>query len=152
MTAPMRIQMSRQRPWRKEHPDAIIVDRRTKWGNPFFAGGPSGLVREPAVSNPGRPWEYEGRISGPGRHDYHHADGHVTVCTVRAMKPNEIILCFQAMVTGGGWPLDFMGQSRYPSIDVIRAELAGKDLACWCPESQPCHADVLLGIANEVVA
>lgn len=27
-------------------------------------------------------------------------------------------------------------------------ELAGKDLACWCPLDQPCHADVLLELAN----
>ncbi len=26
--------------------------------------------------------------------------------------------------------------------------LAGKDLACWCPLDQPCHADVLLELAN----
>lgn len=30
----------------------------------------------------------------------------------------------------------------------IRAYLRGKDLACWCPLDQPCHADVLLEIAN----
>lgn len=30
----------------------------------------------------------------------------------------------------------------------IRAELRGKDLACFCPLDQPCHADVLLEIAN----
>tara|TARA_B100000965_G_scaffold331170_3_gene295215 strand:+ start:1999 stop:2331 length:333 start_codon:yes stop_codon:yes gene_type:complete len=35
-----------------------------------------------------------------------------------------------------------------PSKAEIRAELAGKDLACWCPPGQPCHADVLLEIAN----
>jgi hypothetical protein len=28
-------------------------------------------------------------------------------------------------------------------------ELRGKDLMCWCPLDQPCHADVLLEIANE---
>lgn len=28
--------------------------------------------------------------------------------------------------------------------------LAGKDLACWCPLDQPCHADVLLAAANRV--
>lgn len=28
-------------------------------------------------------------------------------------------------------------------------ELRGKDLACWCPLDQPCHADVLLEIANK---
>ena len=26
--------------------------------------------------------------------------------------------------------------------------IAGRDLACWCPLDQPCHADVLLEIAN----
>lgn len=36
----------------------------------------------------------------------------------------------------------------YPSYEEIRAELAGKNLGCWCPLSQPCHADVLLHIAN----
>lgn len=33
-------------------------------------------------------------------------------------------------------------------IAEIRTELAGRDLACWCPLDQPCHADVLLEIAN----
>lgn len=28
-------------------------------------------------------------------------------------------------------------------------DLRGKDLACWCSLDQPCHADVLLRIANE---
>lgn len=27
-------------------------------------------------------------------------------------------------------------------------DLRGKNLACWCPLDQPCHADVLLEIAN----
>jgi hypothetical protein len=26
--------------------------------------------------------------------------------------------------------------------------LRGKDLACWCPPDLPCHADVLLDLAN----
>lgn len=39
-------------------------------------------------------------------------------------------------------------------VEVARLELKGKDLACWCPlldshgNYQPCHADVLLEIAN----
>jgi hypothetical protein len=32
--------------------------------------------------------------------------------------------------------------------DEIRADLAGRDLACWCPLDQPCHADILLRMAN----
>jgi hypothetical protein len=33
---------------------------------------------------------------------------------------------------------------------AVRAgwELRGRDLACWCPLDQPCHADVLLELAN----
>ena len=31
---------------------------------------------------------------------------------------------------------------------ALRRELAGRDLACWCPLGQPCHADVLLELAN----
>ena len=27
-------------------------------------------------------------------------------------------------------------------------QLRGKNLACWCPLDQPCHADVLLELAN----
>jgi len=48
-----------------------------------------------------------------------------------------------------------------PVIGVIQAqdnlltyghELRGKDLACWCALDQPCHADVLLEIVNEVTS
>ena len=31
-------------------------------------------------------------------------------------------------------------------------QLRGKNLACWCPLDQPCHADVLLDLANGPVA
>lgn len=30
------------------------------------------------------------------------------------------------------------------------APLKGKNLACWCAPGQPCHADVLLKMANEI--
>jgi hypothetical protein len=35
-----------------------------------------------------------------------------------------------------------------PDADEIRATFEGRDLACFCPLNQPCHADVLLDIAN----
>lgn len=34
------------------------------------------------------------------------------------------------------------------SVDDVRRELAGRDLACWCRPDLPCHADVLLEVAN----
>jgi hypothetical protein len=35
-----------------------------------------------------------------------------------------------------------------PTVGDINRELRGKDLACWCPLDKPCHADVLLELAN----
>lgn len=34
--------------------------------------------------------------------------------------------------------------------DLLRdlPRLRGRDLACWCPLDAPCHADVLLALAN----
>jgi Domain of unknown function (DUF4326) len=45
----------------------------------------------------------------------------------------------------------------YPSDAEIRAELGGRDLACWCPapaEGEPdvCHGSVLLSLANPALA
>lgn len=34
------------------------------------------------------------------------------------------------------------------TMAAARRELLGHDLACWCAEGQPCHADVLLRLAN----
>jgi len=35
-----------------------------------------------------------------------------------------------------------------PSIAEIHQQLAGQNLACWCKPGAPCHADVLLEMAN----
>jgi hypothetical protein len=38
---------------------------------------------------------------------------------------------------------------RFPSVrDRIRHELGGRDLGCFCPLDVPCHADVLIEVAN----
>ncbi|MFA4084817.1 DUF4326 domain-containing protein [Mycobacteroides salmoniphilum] len=42
----------------------------------------------------------------------------------------------------------FYRQAFAPDAAEIRAELRGHDLACWCPLDQPCHADVLVELAN----
>jgi hypothetical protein len=34
-------------------------------------------------------------------------------------------------------------------VQRIKSELPGKNLACWCKLGEPCHADILLKIANE---
>lgn len=38
---------------------------------------------------------------------------------------------------------------QYPMLVAdIKQRLRGKNLACWCPLNLPCHADILLEIAN----
>lgn len=37
------------------------------------------------------------------------------------------------------------------SARELVAPLRGKNLACWCPLDQPCHADILLELANQPV-
>lgn len=48
----------------------------------------------------------------------------------------EAVACFSAL-------LKFNGLTRR-----ARTELRGKNLACFCELGQPCHADVLLEVAN----
>ncbi|WPO85429.1 DUF4326 domain-containing protein [Herbiconiux sp. KACC 21604] len=93
-----RIQMSRQHPWRADNPDAVRVDRNTKWGNPFRVGV-NAFNRANAVD------QFREMVMRPGR-------------------------------SFGGFR------------EQVRTDLAGRDLACWCPLDQPRHADVLLEIAN----
>ena len=46
------------------------------------------------------------------------------------------------------WYLEYLEDDE-ELLDLVRQELRGRDLACWCPHDQPCHADVLLLAANE---
>ena len=56
------------------------------------------------------------------------------------MTRAEAVWLYEAWMTGS--PIDPLVPKPDPS------ELRGKDLACWCPLDQPCHADVLLKLAN----
>ena len=46
------------------------------------------------------------------------------------------------------WPTKFKGAVEPLDANIGLRELGGHDLACWCPLDQPCHADVLLELAN----
>jgi len=54
--------------------------------------------------------------------------------------------------TFGGRPLsaqEAVAQFRAHTAPLLPVEeLRGKDLACWCKEGEPCHADILLELAN----
>lgn len=38
--------------------------------------------------------------------------------------------------------------AQAPLVAAIKRDLGGKSLACWCKPGDPCHADILLEIAN----
>ncbi|MEU7787702.1 DUF4326 domain-containing protein [Amycolatopsis sp. NPDC049159] len=119
---PKRIQRKRTAGWRMPE-GAVYVGRPSKWGNPID-------------------------LSDVGSQFPSLDDEQVARMVVRD---------FQALAARGelsfpNW--QFVGGRRgpvawtYPSVAEIRAELAGRDLACWCPLDQPCHAELLLEIAN----
>lgn len=61
----------------------------------------------------------------------------------------DAVLRFRLWLAGSvtEWP----GTKAHAARDQILArlpELRGKNLACWCKPGQPCHADVLLELAN----
>jgi hypothetical protein len=57
----------------------------------------------------------------------------------------ELVALFRA----GVFSADRTGKwKRYPPIEEIPRLLRGHDLGCWCPLDMPCHADVLLEVAN----
>lgn len=132
MSAPKRVQMTRNKPWRAEHPDAVIVDRRTKWGNPFKVGDritPS-HPHWPVVAPSHAPW---GVVRPRGWQDFDVVDAEHAVALFRTYLDRTVV---------GG----------YTMTTHVQAELHRKDLACWCKPGDPCHADVLLELANQETA
>ena len=119
---PKRIQRQRHKGWKKPA-NTVIVDRTTKWGNPIS-------IAEVAEQYP----SLEGR--------------QVATLVVRDFET----LARQGSLHLPNWR--FLGGARgpvtwtYPSADEICAELAGRNLCCPCPPGRPCHADVLLELAN----
>ncbi len=102
-------------------PERIQLSRRKGWRKP------EGAIVVARPSKWGNPYTLaELRIDYPG------AD----VEELRRMATSD----FRVMLEGK-WGED---RGDYPLV----TELAGHDLACWCPLDQPCHADVLLELAN----
>lgn len=70
---------------------------------------------------------------------------------------NEFAVGDEVRLDIGGAISYFRILDRQHAVNLFRSwqatslpipELRGKDLACWCPLDQPCHADVLLALAN----
>lgn len=116
---PERIQMSRQRPWRENSPDAVVIARPAKWGNPFQIGGnrPELFV-----------FTTNGVVWTTPRSDSAVREAH----TEAARRFPEALIA---------------GDLGY-TLDDVRRELAGRPVACWCAPDLPCHGDDLIHFAN----
>lgn len=121
---PRRIQLSRRKGWRMPH-GAREVDRSTAFGNPVTCQ-----------------WPHQCSRNG----------GDVECCVDTFRHYVETGLANEPTRTGRlGIALEAM--AGYPQrAELVRRlpELCGRDLACWCSPEKPCHADVLLEIANKV--
>lgn len=126
MTTPKRIQRRRTKGWTRPA-GVVCVDRTSTWGNPWVvnpaADGSYHLARR--TGWPSR-WPYPGRRY-----------------TTREAAALAAVALYRRWVV----------MTRRP-VAVLR----GKDLACWCPvldaagSRVPCHADVLIELANRGTA
>jgi hypothetical protein len=119
---PTRIQRRRTRGWRA--PDGTVyVGRGTRWGNPWVVA----RTRTGWAVNwtkPGRP-QPAWTASTSDQHAAH--------------------------LMAVGLYREYL--SVNPGLaQKAREELAGLDLMCWCPDSMPCHATVLLELAAKATA
>lgn len=62
----------------------------------------------------------------------------------RASLPIDAVRAYQRWLR---WDGDLRSVGIPPTREEIK-HLAGKNLMCWCRLDQPCHADVLLELAN----
>lgn len=115
---PERIQLRRTKGFRLRDisPNAIVVARPTKWGNPW-------VVHMHTLAR-----------CGP---DLIHCPPYIADDRADAVRKYRHALLYPLMY-----------DPPMPDVDEIRYQLRGHDLACWCPPG-PCHADVLLGLAND---
>jgi len=75
--------------------------------------------------------------------------------TTRWGNPFTIAECGSAAIAvaqHGRWmrgEIGAPGGVEPPARDALRSALAGRNLACWCALNGPCHADLLLILANK---
>lgn len=126
---PIRIQRKRIKGWEKP-PNTVYVGRGTKWGNPFKL-----------INNK---WYLTWGISEFG------IGGEPTI--------EDVLRWYEKLFKNGKVRLTEITNvqyyfneyhKRFKFLDL--SELKGKNLMCWCKLDSPCHADILLKLANKEI-
>lgn len=125
---PLRIQRRRLRGWRMP-PNTIYVGRPTIWSNWF-------------VELNGVVWLSDGR-----------GEGIAYIARPEGDAPYNPAALFMAWIDERTTIMlpakhEALVEQKRRTILARIEELRGNNLACWCPPDRPCHADVLLEIAN----
>lgn len=125
MAAPIRVQQRRTKGWRMPE-NTVSVARPSRFGNPIT------VTAEPCTE------------AGVGGVCFIVRDTTVRNKTIShehdmATAREVAVSAFRAGVQHG-----LFGYG----VGEVRAQLRRKNLACFCPLDQPCHADVLLELAN----
>ena len=131
---PIRIQRQRTKGWRMPE-NTVYVGRPTKWGNPYP------VVR--AYKNKrGESWWVlkQCLLGGEGSPVFWGVDDVKNMCETALEARIRAVEMFRELIE--------QNIIKNFSIERIRNELRGKNLACFCPLDHPCHADVLLEMAN----
>ena len=114
-----RIQLSRKRGWTMP-PNTVKADRSTGFGNPYRVS----LAKSRDGKPLDKPWVVESN-----------AHAIMWMFATKDEATAAAVRLFTETMT------DHMK-------DKVRLALKGKNIACWCSTGSPCHADVLLEIAN----
>lgn len=121
---PERIQRKRTKGFKLPE-NTVCVTRGTKWGNPFIINGSSIYLDV----------KHRRKHLWPGSY-------------VNEGGNKEAVEMFESVLR-----LDYSHNpdinhwiQHFDSLDI--SELKGKNLACFCSLDKPCHADILLKLAN----
>jgi hypothetical protein len=119
-----------------------VQRKRTKgWKAPLCGCGCGETARYVGRGSEwGNPWKVGADLDTTTWTFDENADGMTTTgqCRQLGITPALAVALYRAAIEehDGAW-----GAEHY---------LQGHDLMCWCPLDQPCHADVLLELANGV--
>jgi hypothetical protein len=112
-------------------PNTKVVIRSTRFGNPFTVTGP--------IRGAGPSWRVVWFYFGAGCGRQAPAGFEPIKCETSHEALEHAVRLFREWVTA---------PEQSDLLVQVRHQLVGFNLACWCPLDLPCHADVLLELAN----